>query len=299
MNKKNDPDLYLEPVDDGLVMRESGEWVLEKLHFVKRYIDMFTTSMSGKPWRNVRFIDLFSGPGKCEIRETDHVALGSPLLALTARKPFTECIFVDLKAENLEALQKRCSQSQTTSRLRYYQEDANKKALEIADEIIREDAARIPGQWQSLNLAFLDPEGLELEWETVAALATVGKMDLIIHYSQSGLTRNLDNLHQTASENVIDKFFGDRHWRNIYDAEQQKGKGPGQVHSALIEYYRSKLAPLGYVDVRELDPGPLIRIGKSKAPGYRLLFACKHELGNKFWKEVTKKDVYGQRSLFD
>ena len=75
MNKKVDPVLFLEPVDDGLVMRESGEWVLEKLHYIKRYIYMFTTSMSGKPWRNIRYIDLFSGPGKCKVRDKEQITL--------------------------------------------------------------------------------------------------------------------------------------------------------------------------------------------------------------------------------
>ena len=32
---------YLLSVNDGLLARESGEWVKEKLYYVKRYIDVF------------------------------------------------------------------------------------------------------------------------------------------------------------------------------------------------------------------------------------------------------------------
>ena len=39
---------YLRPEDDGLPMRPSGSWVAEKLDYLRRYVDMFTTSMRSK-----------------------------------------------------------------------------------------------------------------------------------------------------------------------------------------------------------------------------------------------------------
>ena len=36
-----------------------------------------------------------------------------------------------------------------------------------------------------------------------------------------------------------------------------------------------------------------------KAPLCRLLFASKHALGTQFRQEVTQRDVYGQRRLFE
>ena len=60
---------YLEPQDDGLAMRESGDWVAEKLDYLERYIAIFENSMHGKPWRARNYIDLFAGPGKCFVPE--------------------------------------------------------------------------------------------------------------------------------------------------------------------------------------------------------------------------------------
>jgi hypothetical protein len=72
---------YLQPQDDGLPTRESGSWVVEKLDYLKRYIDVFETSMRDKLWRRRHYIDLFAGPGKCSVPK-GAVYLGSPLLAL-------------------------------------------------------------------------------------------------------------------------------------------------------------------------------------------------------------------------
>ncbi len=92
---------YLLPIDDGLPARESGEWVKEKLYYVKRYIDVFETAMRAKNWRRRIFIDLFSGPGKCVIRDTNEYIIGSPILALQTQYPFTDYYFGDLEQANM------------------------------------------------------------------------------------------------------------------------------------------------------------------------------------------------------
>lgn len=149
-----------------------------------------------------------------------------------------------------------------------------------------------------MNLAFLDPDGLELEWQTIQTLAKVKKMDLIIHYSQSGLTRNLRNCYKISSETIIDKFFGDDEWRKIFEKWQFKSS-VSSIHRELIDYYKDRLKSLGYIGVFENETGiePLMRSDRTKAPLYRLLFASKHELGHDFWKKVTRKNVWGQKRL--
>jgi three-Cys-motif partner protein len=148
-------------------------------------------------------------------------------------------------------------------------------------------------------LALLDPEGLELEWTTVEALAKMKTMDLIIHYSQNGLTRNLDKYLNMSEDTVIDRFFGDREWRNVYKDASTKRETVG-IHRMLIDHYKAKLGKMGYVvinDQQQTVREPLIRNTERNAPLYRLIFASKHPLGNKIWNEVTKKNYYGQQNL--
>lgn len=287
---------YLLPKDDGLPARTFGKWTAVKLDYLQRYIDLFETSMRGKPWCARCYLDLYSGAGKFQIEGQTGYHLGSPLLSVTTKHPFTNYFFMDKSQENIDVLLKRC-ESATNIKKKFYVGDTNTRVKEVVDEIKAIDHNRSKDQWKSLNLAFLDPDGLELEWETVKSLATVDKMDLIIFYSQSGLTRNFDNCINSDSDTVIDKFFGESEWRNIYKTSSL-GESLG-VHRKLIDYYKHRLATLGYLDIRDIEDGaePLMKNSK-EAPLYRLIFASKHARGHDFWNKVIKKDKFGQSKMF-
>jgi len=286
---------YLEAQDDSLLMRPMKDWASEKLDYLERYLDIFITAMRNKHWRALNYIDLFAGPGKCRHEDNDEVHLGSPLLALTAKYAFDHYFFVDLNADNIQALKQRCQNSPHADRIQYFQEDCNTAVYHISGKIERLNRRYIQGQWSCLNLAFLDPEGLELQWDTVKALAQL-RTDLVIHYSQMGLQRYMPIAIEESRETIIDRFFGSRDWRDIYN--QRQGQ-PG-MYGELIRLYKRNLCDLGYVDVKSADEVwrvPVMRNTKN-APLYALIFASKSDLGEKFWREVTQRDVYGQGWLF-
>jgi three-Cys-motif partner protein len=286
---------YLETENDGLIMRSSGSWALEKLDYLQRYINAFVISMHDKPWRAMHYIDLFAGPGKCRVRDSDETYLGSPIIALKAPHSFTRYYFVDLEPDNISALRERCSVSPFADRVRYLVGDSNQVVHEVAASISTIDQEFIPRQWSSLNLAFLDPAGIDLYWETVEILAQINRMDLVIHYPQMGLSRFMPKAFDSPEENKVDLFFGGREWRKIY----RKWRTRTGLHRKLIDYYKEKLHRLGYEEVlRGDEPEPLMRSEKRKAPLYRLIFASKHPLGHDFWRAVTKRDVYGQQRFF-
>ncbi len=287
---------YLQPEDDGLPMRSSGPWVAEKLDYLRRYIDIFETSMRDKPWRKRHYIDLFAGPGKCLVSETGAVHLGSPLLALTTPHPFTDYSFVDKDADNIAALKQRCSVASVYDHVQCLVGDSNQIVREIVEYILAIDHERIPGSWSSLNLAFLDPDGLDLHWDTVAALAQPYKMDLIIHYPQGGLNRYMGQAFKSTGQTAVDRFFGGTEWRKIYEKCRNKPTRFG-IHRLLMDHYKERLQDLGYKEVfrdDEVGDEPLIRNTRRRAPLYRLLFASKHSLGHDFWHKVTRRDVHGQ-----
>ena len=93
-------DNLLKPVDDGLPMRENKAHGRNKLIAVEDYINRFITSMCGRGWRELYYIDLFAGPGKNRFPNGD-VTLGSPLVALTARDAFTRYRFVELTQQTV------------------------------------------------------------------------------------------------------------------------------------------------------------------------------------------------------
>ena len=163
----------------------------------------------------------------------------------------------------------------------------------IADVIGAINRPFIKGRWSCLNLAFLDPYGLDLQWDTVKILAEL-RTDLIIHYSQMGLQRYMPVAIQKDGETVVDRFFGGRRWRDTYR------QGKSSLYSELIGLYKQNLVDLGYVDVRSEDEVlriPMMRNTKN-APLYCLVFASKSKLGERFWRDVTQRDIHGQQRLF-
>lgn len=281
---------YLEPQDDGLLMRPAGPWAADKLDYLARYINVFETAMRNK-WAVRYYIDLLSGPGKNRVRESGEILLGSPLIALTTRYPFTHYVFVDFSPENTQALQKRCSASPLAGQVTVLTGDCN----ELVDQIIGQI---LPDAGHSLNLAFLDPEGMELHWSTVEKLAQLPRMDLIINYPQGGLNRCMKRAFEARPPTEVDHFFGDTKWRQVYEAYLTGSLGE-RLHFRLLDLYKGNLEKMGYQVHRDVDTGdsPLIRNAERRAPLYRLLFASKHPLGNEFWENITRREPSGQRRL--
>lgn len=281
---------YLQPIDDGLSMQVFGTWTETKLDYLSRYIEIFETAMREK-WRIRNYIDLLAGPGKYRVKNSNKILLGSPLLALSTTHPFTGYFFVDKSRKYTDTLKKRCSVSSIYNRVRIRTGDCNELVQDIIDQLKADDN-------RSLNLAFLDPNGLELHWSTVKKLASMQRMDLIIHYSQMGFTRYMRSASMEESETAVDLFFGGREWRNIYKTME----GKRGLQRAMIDFYKSNLRLLDYSIVfqgdEDLGNEPLIRNTLRNVPLYRLIFASKHNLGHKFWKEVIRRDIYGQRRLF-
>lgn len=277
---------YLSTVDDGLRMRPSGFWAAQKLDYLGRYIDVFETAMRNKfPKR--AYIDLFCGPGKSRERGSGEIRLGSPLIALTTRYPFTDYYFVDNDQAKLSALEERWAGAGRPGRVHFFLGDAN----EVAPSLAR-DLQVVP----SLNLAFLDPDGLQLSWASVEALAGAGRVDLIIHYPQRALNRVMANAIKTADDTTVDRFFGGPKWRSIYESYRRGEES--FLHRQLMDHYKHMLGMLGYSETRRDDEvGEEPPVVGEKGVLYRLLFASKSPRGGDFWRKITQRDIHGQKTL--
>jgi three-Cys-motif partner protein len=268
------PENFLLPEPDGLQTRTSQDYVFYKLNSLTFYLKVTNTAMRDK-WRNRYYIDLESGPGKNTVGS--EIILGSPLIALTAEFPATHFWLNELDATANTALEQRVSASPLRERVEIFQRDVNEVVSSVCSEINKRD--RISG---SLNIAFLDPEGLELQWTTVEQLARITRMDLIINFSTGGLFRSIGK----GYEQVVDLFFGTPAWRKIY----RPNDNPVSKRRALIDFYRQRLESFGYhIDIDPNLGGNDIAVNNSKnAQVYSMIFASKHELGAKFWKAAAK-----------
>lgn len=287
----------LSPVDDGLKMRGAGRWAKDKLDVLARYIHTSTIAMSSQKnfWRSRFYIDLQAGPGKNYVKNSQgDIFFGSPLLALTEGAGYTHYRFVENNPSLVNALMRRCEATESSLRrkIQILAGDCNEIVDQIVDEIDQIDQPPYSrADWNSLSLAFLDPEGLELHWETVLKLASLKRTDLIINFCIGGLRRVAHQARSLPSGQAeADKFFGTAEWRDI--PFRPDGLMPGHK---WIEFYKKRLTEVS-------DPpyqwGTDISVKNSRGVElYRLLFASKSSFGITLWEDARTKGP-GQLALF-
>lgn len=267
------------PEDDGLEIAEVGPWSRDKHHFLGRYLDAFTTAMKDKRWSGLYYIDLFAGPGICRIKGTNELIWGSPLIAAQAPHPFDGLFFCDAKRKNCKALSRRIESVNASGRSVIMCEDANTAVKEIVK--------RIPDR--SLSLAFLDPFGLQLEFETIRKLSE-RRCDLIIFFPDHlDALRNCEQFYEANPSSNLDKYLGPSvDWRAVLHGQPRH-----KWATLLREKYVDQLRSLGY---KEFDPK---RISAHGRPLYLLIYCSRHAIGVAIWRRTSRDEASGQRGLFE
>lgn len=269
--------------DDGLPCRPAGAWTKEKLFTWNRYLEITTTAMATNPkWSALVYVDLFGGPGVCKLKETKKRFPGSALLAAYAPKPFSKILVCEQKAKVAQALKTRLA-SLVGDRASVIVGDCNEEIQKIADQIPQ----------GALTLAFIDPEGLHIHFETLRILTKNRRVDLAILLPDGmDIVRNVETTYEKQTDSKLDRFLGpNSNWRTKW--QNLANRTPENTCQLFADIYKSQLREeLRYIAFSD-------RIYKSgQTPIYRIIYASKHELGKKFFEGISKIDSGGQQQLF-
>ncbi|MCG8341953.1 MAG: three-Cys-motif partner protein TcmP, partial [Chlorobiales bacterium] len=120
--------------DDGLYMPEVGFWSKIKHQKVGYYCDLFASSMKRK-WDYRVYIDLFASAGKCRVKNTNEVILGSPLLAMSVGAPFDKYVFCEEEPVSMDALKKRVQLYFNDKRCAFISGNTNENAKKVIDTL--------------------------------------------------------------------------------------------------------------------------------------------------------------------
>jgi three-Cys-motif partner protein len=271
--------------DDGLIARDVGHWSERKLWFWSRYVDITTTTMVDSPkWTaGVVYVDLFSGPGVCQVKESTRRFPGSPVIAAYATKPFTKLLLCEKNRNAADACEARISTSPASDRFTLFRGDCN----ECIDDVV----SQIPDG--ALTLAFVDPTGLHAQIRTIQKLAAGRRVDLVVLFPDAmDAVRNTQAYYFQQPDSKLDRVLGaNSDWRTEY---QNLGTHErSAVCKWFTDLYRRQLSKVAGYDQfgEEVIRGP-------QGPLYRLLFASKHPRGLDFWTKVTKRELGGQGRMF-
>lgn len=250
---------------DGLPIRDSGLWIETKHQLLAYYAEMFATGMAR--WKSRVYLELFSGPGKCVIRDTGREAPGSPLKVISQK--FTKFIFTEKCLPAAEALATRLEPFENSRRTEIWCGDC-------ADAVHH---LRIPSG--SLTFAFIDPTGIgHAPFSLIEVLHRKTRCDLLINIQHGmGIKMNIHQYKPDADEqSALTKFLGNDRWKQL------SRHNPGDFFRGVLDLYKQQLDKLGFSFTgREV----MIQTQK-KMPLYLLLFASKHERGKEFWEKSLK-----------
>jgi three-Cys-motif partner protein len=180
---------------DGFRARVGRIWTVEKLSYLDKYAHAFTTAMRRK-WEHLVYIDLLAGPGRDIDPETKKEFDGSPIIALKVEPPFDHCFFGDKDQQNIDALKARISGSDR-NRVTVKLGDCNV----LVDEVVRQLTRK------TLAIAFVDPQGFEVDFRTLRILAR-RRIDVLYWFpSGIGIRRNLRNF-MSMKDSPYGAFLG-------------------------------------------------------------------------------------------
>lgn len=276
---------------DGLPARPSGPWTQEKLGYVERYASAFMVAMHPKrregKWDQLVYIDLLAGPGKGIDRKTHVEFDGSPLRALGVSPAFDRLFLGDMSEASVRVLRARV-EPVDQSRVELEAGDCNDRTTRLIKTLSR----------RTLGLAFVDPQGFEVTFEMLKALAQRPIDVLLFFPSAIGIRRNLRQF-VAQKQSPMDAFWGGRDWRELPPARLAAGERLSateldDLDRPWVSRFREKMVEVGFKAQDEGDP--CLRNEKN-SPMYHLLFFSHHPAGLNIWRKIKRIEPTGQRSL--
>jgi three-Cys-motif partner protein len=204
--------------------RFGGSWTERKLEVVRRYLDRYANALKAQPFQRL-YIDAFAGTGSridkhfiseplLDLPELEAVMKGSARLALEIDPPFNEYIVVEKVARRAGQL-KQLRDAHPNRNITIVNADANDAITSICQRI----------DWRSSRgVVFLDPYGMQVSWDTVAAIAKTGGLDVwLLVPTGMGLRRLLTRNGNISKQwqDTLDRFLGTPDWRSeFYHTEE-------------------------------------------------------------------------------
>ena len=255
--------------DDGLVVERVGRWAKTKHQLLTDYIQA-SSGARAKHYSGRAYIDVFCGPGRLMIRDSNEFIDGSPVAAFKqgrgSHAAFSSIEISDLNVERRHA---------ATARLKAL----NAPVLATpgpAVEAMRQIVGRLdPG---GLHFAFLDPHNLgALSFDLLRLLARLKHVDILVHVSIADLRRNADR-YTSEAHKQFDSFAPG--WSDAIDF---RNLSMTALRSQLLSYWSEQVTGLGLTRANHSE--------QIKSPGnqqlYFLSLLSRAPLAHKLWDAIS------------
>lgn len=255
--------------EQGLLVENVGPWATDKLKIVTDYIQASGAARRDYLRTGAAYIDVFCGPGRSKIRTTGQFIDGSPVAAFKKAEgslaPFTSVNISDADPELLAAAEKRLSA--IGAPVQAFLGPASSAMPKIVQSLNR----------YGLHFAFLDPHNLgTLSFDLFVTLATLKRIDIIVHVSLSDLQRNADR-YTSAAHDQFDKFAPG--WRDHVGTDMNQSA----LRAAILEYWSKKVTKIGLPRAKHCE----LITGTQRQRLYWLILLAKHKLAHSLWSKIS------------
>jgi three-Cys-motif partner protein len=262
--------------------RPWGYWTELKLQILSDYLDAFLTACQSQ--REVVYLDAFAGEGEGLSRVTGEVFQGSALRALEARghngHRFTRLRYFERETK-AAALEARLRTEYPGRDIKVYGGDCNSRLRDALDEL--GDVRWAP------TFAFLDPDGLEVDWRTLEMLAahkrgSQYKTELWLLFASPAPMRvlGLRNPISDDAAHQITRLFGTTAWRPIHELRRAGELTAEEARDEFVNLMRWRLeTALGYARTH-----PLHLKSERGVPLYHMIFATDNKAGDQIMSSI-------------
>lgn len=269
-----------------------GPWAKRKLDALEQYLAAYHRVMQNQRFKLI-YIDAFAGAGWSRLRsppiedqgvdllldveqaaaEEEFIA-GSPVRALTTGRGFDRYFFFDADPRRADLL-RQLQRTYPDKEIQIEEGDANAGVQRLARRFHATPMAR--------GVAFLDPYGPHLHWQTILSLAETKKVDVIINFPLAMAINRLIKRDGQIRENwicMLDACFGTHEWHDLAYREEIDLFGTNGVKKEdatairLLDLYHGRLnQAFGNVVT------PSLITNTKGNPLYYLLWASSHGRG--------------------
>jgi three-Cys-motif partner protein len=208
-----------------------GEWTDQKLQILDEYLAaycrIFQVNPAARHFETI-YVDAFAGGGLIqssaatqadlfsEFAQEDTINLLQGSAARALRHPFDRYVFIEKSDERIAELEKLRTQSAAPERIVIRQGDANSKLERLANAT----------DWKKTRaVVFLDPYGMQVNWNTIEMLGETKAVDLWLLFPLGqAVMRLLQKRAEPPPEwqQALDRIFGTHEWSSrFYKTEKQ------------------------------------------------------------------------------
>jgi three-Cys-motif partner protein len=256
-------------------------WSRNKLEILRDYLPAFNTAAKDRSLERV-YIDLMAGQPENFDRDTGERFDGSARLALAAQPGFTRFAFGEKDAAKAAALKADLAARHPGAPFTVYPGDCNVTITQILSDL--NDVNWAP------TFAFLDQQGAELHWETMARLAAFRrgktKAEQWILCSPAMIAKGARGTNRIVFAGRVDRMYGSGTWRKILSARlDAESITAAEFRAEMVNLLRWQLET--HLNYRHTVRIPMRM--KNKTDLCDMVFATDHEAGLKIMSYLYKK----------